>query len=141
VVVQDDLFAFMHPAVDLDDQPQRHAGEIDHEPADRVLAAHLPAVDGAATQSRPYPLLGQPADLAQPAGARRQAVGRHGRLLVAHPSAKPSARASATDTANDSNTLRPASVILLPTAPNRAILSRFVRRGRVARPGGAIQTN
>lgn len=54
---------------------------------------------------------------------------------MAHPNAKPPARVSATHTPNDFNTLPPASVILLPTPPNRAILSRFVRRGRIARSG------
>ena len=51
------------------------------------------------------------------------------------PLSRPPTRASATHIANDFNTLPPASVILLPTPSNRAILSRFVRRGRVARPG------
>jgi hypothetical protein len=78
VIVQHDIVALMHPAVDLDDQPQRHAGEIHHMSADRMLATHLPAVDGAALQPRPYPLLGQPADLALPreGGVRRLVVMR-----------------------------------------------------------------
>ena len=69
VIAQDHVVAVVHPAVDLDHQPQGHTGEIHDVPADGVLAADLEALDRPAPQPRPDALLGQAGRLAKIASA------------------------------------------------------------------------
>jgi len=52
MVPKHDVITVVNPAVDLDDQTQRHTGGI----------------DGVAPQTRPYPLLGEAGGLAKIAG-------------------------------------------------------------------------
>lgn len=69
VIAQDDIVAVMHAAVDLDDQPQLHAGEVNRPAPDVMLPTDLEPVDGAAAQPRPDPLFSEAGGLTQIAGA------------------------------------------------------------------------
>jgi len=53
MVANPDVITVAHPSIDLDDETQRHTGEIDDVAADVVLTPHLDPVDGAAPQTRP----------------------------------------------------------------------------------------
>ena len=53
VVSQHDIIPFVDAAVDLEDQPEAVAGEIDEIPADRVLAAEAMSVDSRAAKPLP----------------------------------------------------------------------------------------
>ena len=68
VIPKHDVITIMHPAVDLDDQTQRHTGEIDDPGADFMLTPDLDPIDGAAPQTRPYPLPGEARGPAKIAG-------------------------------------------------------------------------
>ena len=65
MVPKHDVITIVDPAIDLDDQMQRHTGKIDDPGADDMLTPDLDPVDGAAPQTRPYPLLGEAGGLAE----------------------------------------------------------------------------
>ena len=58
-ITQGDVFACVNSAVDLDDELQVVAGEVDAVRTDGMLAAEFAAVDPARTEKGPDPVLGE----------------------------------------------------------------------------------
>lgn len=60
MVVQHNLIAFMHAAIQFEDQSQSFAGEVSIIMAYRMLTAELVAVAPPGAKQRPNPALRQP---------------------------------------------------------------------------------